>query len=65
MFEIQPRRLTDGGIDYGHCRRRAHKLRTGARRRAVRRCTRLTRRLIGATLVAAAFVLIPRATPTA
>jgi hypothetical protein len=54
MLHVQPRRLADGGIDYNHYRRRAHKLRSGARRRAVRRCWRLTHRLIGAALVAAA-----------
>ena len=54
MLDIQPRRLADGGIDYNHYRRRAHKLRSGARRGAVRRCWRLTHRLIRAALVAAA-----------
>jgi hypothetical protein len=52
MLHVQPRRLADGGIDYNHYRRRAHKLRSGARRRAVRRCWRLTHRLIVAAVSA-------------
>jgi hypothetical protein len=62
MPDIQPRRLDDGGIDYGHYRRRAQRLRIEARRRAGLQCLQRTRRLIGAAAVAAAFVLIPPGT---
>lgn len=52
MSDVQPRRLANGQIDYGHYRGRARRLRMRSLRRAGQRCARLVRVPIGAIATA-------------